>query len=60
MFESNFPVDRASCSYTVLWNQFKKLSKGFRADERVAMLHDTAARVYRLPLANELPEGDGS
>ncbi len=49
MFESNFPVDRLSCSYTVLWNQFKKLSKGFRADERADMFHDTAMRVYRLP-----------
>jgi len=55
MFESNFPVDRLSCSYTVLWNQFKKLTKGFRADERVLLFHDTAARVYRLPLAAELP-----
>lgn len=54
MFESNFPVDRVSCSYTVLWNQFKKLSKGYRDDERLDMLHDTAARVYRLPLAAEL------
>lgn len=50
MFESNFPVDRMSCSYTVLWNQFKKLTKGFRADERSAMFHDTAVRVYRLPV----------
>ena len=50
MFESNFPVDRASCSYNVLWNQFKKLSKGFRPDERATMFFDTAARVYRLPL----------
>jgi predicted TIM-barrel fold metal-dependent hydrolase len=49
MFESNFPVDRLSCSYTVLWNQFKKLTKGFSADERTAMFHDTAMRVYRLP-----------
>jgi len=49
MFESNFPVDRISCSYTVLWNQFKKLTKGFPADERAAMFHDTAMRVYRLP-----------
>ena len=53
MFESNFPVDRVSCSYTVLWNQFKKLAKGFRADERLMLFHDTAARVYRLPLAEE-------
>ena len=48
MFESNFPVDRASCSYTVLWNQFKKLTRGFSASERSAMFSGTAARVYRL------------
>ena len=29
MFESNFPVDRLSCSYTALWNQFKKLTQRF-------------------------------
>ena len=49
MFESNFPVDKLSCSYTVLWNQFKKLTKDFSKDERAAMFHDTAMRVYRLP-----------
>ena len=48
MFESNFPVDKLSCSYTVLWNQFKKLTVNFAADERAAMFHDTALRVYRL------------
>jgi L-fuconolactonase len=48
MFESNFPVDKLSCSYTVLWNSFKLLSKGYTPSERAAMLHDTAARVYRL------------
>lgn len=48
MFESNFPVDRASCSYTVLWNQFKKLTRGFSTIERSAMFSGTAARVYRL------------
>ncbi|HXW27562.1 MAG TPA: amidohydrolase family protein, partial [Xanthobacteraceae bacterium] len=48
MFESNFPVDKLSCSYTVLWNAFKLLSKGYSAAERAAMFHDTAARVYRL------------
>jgi len=48
MFESNFPVDRASCSYTVLWNAYKRLSADYSAAERAALLHDTAARVYRL------------
>ena len=28
MFESNFPVDEVSCSYTVLWNSFKRLTAG--------------------------------
>ncbi len=48
MFESNFPVDRASCSYTVLWNAFKRLTQGYSRAERSALFYDTAARVYRL------------
>jgi predicted TIM-barrel fold metal-dependent hydrolase len=48
MFESNFPVDKLSCSYTVLWNSFKLLAKGFSADEKAALFHDTAAKVYRI------------
>jgi L-fuconolactonase len=48
MFESNFPVDKLSCSYTVLWNSFKLMTKGYSADERSALFHGTATRVYRL------------
>ncbi len=48
MFESNFPVERQSCSYTAVWNQFKKLSSGFSDSERTALMHDTALKVYRL------------
>jgi predicted TIM-barrel fold metal-dependent hydrolase len=48
MFESNFPVDMASCSYTVLWNSFKQLTSGASAAEKAALFHDTAARVYRV------------
>ncbi|MFC1795652.1 amidohydrolase family protein [Pseudomonadota bacterium] len=48
MFESNFPVDRASCSYTVQWNAFKRLSSAYSKAERSALFHDTAFRVYRL------------
>ncbi len=48
MFESNFPVDRASCSYGVLWNAFKRIAAGFSTEERAALFHDTATRVYRL------------
>ncbi len=50
MFESNFPVDKASCSYPVLWNAFKRIASGFPEDEKQAMFHDTATRIYRLAL----------
>jgi L-fuconolactonase len=48
MFESNFPVDRFSLSYRVVWNGFKKMIADFTPDERDAMLRGTAARTYRL------------
>ncbi len=48
MFESNFPVDRESCSYRVLWNAFKKLAAGHPEDEKDAMFYGTATRVYRI------------
>jgi predicted TIM-barrel fold metal-dependent hydrolase len=48
MFESNFPVDKVSYSYNVLYNAFKRVSRGYSAAERAAMFHDTATRVYRI------------
>lgn len=48
MFESNFPVDKVSCSYAVLWNSFKRLAADFSPTEKADLFHDTAARVYRL------------
>ena len=48
MFESNFPVDKQSCSYPVLWNSFKKIAAGCSASEKAALFHDTAVRVYRV------------
>ena len=48
MFESNFPVDKMSCSYATLWNAFKKIATGANDVERSSLFHDTAQRVYRL------------
>lgn len=48
MFESNFPVDKFSVSYTVLWNAFKKIAASYPPAERDALLAGTAKRVYRL------------
>ena len=53
MFESNFPVDKASYSYAAIWNAFKRISQSYSAAERRALFHDTAARVYRLPIIGE-------
>ena len=47
MFESNFPVDKVSFSYNVIYNAFKRFSKGYSASERATMFHDTAARIYQ-------------
>ncbi len=48
MFESNFPVDKDSCSYVVLWNAFKKMTSSKSEKEKRSLFHDTAHRVYRL------------
>jgi predicted TIM-barrel fold metal-dependent hydrolase len=41
-------MDRISCSYTVLWNAFKRVAGEFSAAERHALFHDNAVRTYRL------------
>ena len=51
MFESNFPVDKVSVSYPVLWNAFKRLVAQEDETTRRALLHDNAVRVYRLDAA---------
>lgn len=48
LFESNFPVDRPCVSYAELWNGFKLITAEFGDDDRRALFHDTAARVYRI------------
>ena len=48
MMESNFPVDKQTCSYSVLWNAMKRITQGCSPAEKAALYHDTAARVYRL------------
>jgi len=48
MFESNFPVEKMGIGWVALWNAFKRIAAGASADERRALFHDTAARVYRI------------
>ena len=52
MFESDFPVDRATCSYSTIWTTFKMISHDFSDSEKAALFHQTARDVYGLqPIA---------
>ena len=48
MLESNFPIDRFSVSYNVMWNAFKKMTAQYSPSERTALFSGTAQRVYKL------------
>lgn len=48
MFESNFPVDRLSISYDVLWNAFKKIAESYSETEKKSLFKGTASKIYRL------------
>ena len=48
MFESNFPVDRGTGSYVVIWNAFKRIAAALGAEQKRALFSATAARVYKL------------
>ena len=50
MFESNFPPDRESVDYPVIWNAFKRVAAGYSNDEKRALFHGAAAKAYRLNL----------
>jgi predicted TIM-barrel fold metal-dependent hydrolase len=50
LFESNFPVDKGTCSYPVLWNAFKRITRAYSKPERAALFSETAGRVYGVPL----------
>ena len=50
MFESNFPVDKQGCSYTVLFNAFQRIADeaGWSTSERDDLFSGSARRFYRL------------
>jgi L-fuconolactonase len=51
LFESNFPPDKQSCSYAVLWNAFKRITRGFTAAERERLFSGTAKSLYGLSIS---------
>ena len=48
MFESNFPADKGSCSYGIVWNAFKRIVQGYLDTEKQDLFGLTASRFYRL------------
>ena len=48
MFESNFPVDKGSCSYAVLWNAYKRIAANASDADKQWLFSATAGKVYRL------------
>ena len=48
MFESNFPVEKESVSYHVLYNAFKKIAADFSEAEKDDLFSGSAMRAYRL------------
>jgi predicted TIM-barrel fold metal-dependent hydrolase len=50
MFESNFPPDRDSVDYPIIWNAFKRIASKYSADEKRALFYGAAAKAYRLNL----------
>ena len=58
MFESNFPVDKVSCSYGNLWNAFKRIAsaEGLDSIQKNGVFYATAARIYDLNLPRGLPD----
>ena len=48
MFESNFPVDKGTCSYQVLWNAFKRIVSRYSIEEKMALFSGAAAKAYRI------------
>jgi L-fuconolactonase len=50
MMESNFPIDGRSAGFVPLWNALKYIVRGASAEDKAALFHDTAVRVYRLQL----------
>ncbi len=46
MFESNYPVDRQTLPYSVIWNTFQKIVQTFTASEKDDLFWLTARSVY--------------
>lgn len=52
MMESNFPPDGRSSGFVPLWNALKHIVRGCSAQDKAALFHDNAVRIYGLEMAS--------
>lgn len=50
MMESDFPPDGRSAGFVPLWNALKYITRSCSPQDKAALFHDNAVRVYRLDL----------
>jgi predicted TIM-barrel fold metal-dependent hydrolase len=48
MFGSNYPVDSLRDSFDAIWQTFDDITRAFSREERGALFHDNAMRLYRM------------
>ncbi len=48
MFESNYPVDRQTLPYAVLWNAFQIIASEYSNNEQEQLFSNTAKTVYKI------------
>lgn len=48
LMESDYPPDGRCAGFVPLWNALKYIFRSASADEKAALFHGTAARVYRI------------
>ena len=48
MFASNYPVDSLRAGFGSIYTAFDDATRGFSRDERAALFHDNAVRIYRM------------
>lgn len=51
MMESNFPPDGRSAGFVPLWNALKHIVRAASPEDKAALFHGTAAKVYRIELS---------
>lgn len=50
MFQSNFPTERPSAGYGIVWNSFKRLAKHSSEEDKSRLFFGTANEIYKLKI----------